>query len=118
MGTARGVTEAPIAFPSDDREIRVNFGLLSGREATSAEIEELANELHAKLGEFAIVAEHRFEFSGEVEASVHQVKIEFEEPLEDELRGRILEITERWANACAADRHAGVVESIDSVETP
>lgn len=115
------VDEPQIAFARGDREIRVNFGLLSGREATSAEIEELANELHARLAEFAIVSEHRFEFSGDVEASVHQVRIEVEEALDDELRGRLLEIAERWAGLCASDRRVDVAPypgELGAVETP
>ena len=109
-----------IAFAPSDREIRVNFGVLTGREATSAEVDELARELHARLASFSIVAEQRHEFAGDVEASVHQVRIEAEAPIDDELRGRLLEIAERWASACAADRHADVVTpypgSLDRVE--
>jgi hypothetical protein len=114
------VEEPSIAFAGSDREIRVNFGLLTGREATSAEVEELAKELHGRLASFSIVAEQRFEFGGDVEASVHQVRIEVEEPLDDELRGRLLEVAERWASTCAADRHVDVVTpypgSLDPVE--
>ena len=35
---------APIAFVDDDGDIRVNFGMFAGREATRAEIDELAND--------------------------------------------------------------------------
>ena len=109
-----------IAFAGSDREIRVNFGLVSGREVTSAEVEELARELHGRLESFSVVSEQRFEFGGDVEASVHLVRIEVEEPLDDELRGRVLEIAERWASTCAAERHADVVTpypgSLDRVE--
>jgi hypothetical protein len=94
-----------MTFASSDREIRVNFGVLSGREATAAEIEELARELHTRLPSFTVVSEQRYQFGEDVEASVHQVRIEAEEPLDDELRGRILEIADRWASACAAERH-------------
>lgn len=98
-----------IAFASSDREIRVNFGMHSGREATAAEIEELARELHARLPSFTIVSEHRFEFGADVEASVHQVRIEVEDELDDELRGRLLETADRWARACAAERHLDLI---------
>lgn len=111
-----------MVFATGDREIRINFGVISGREATSAEIEELARELHARLPSFSIVSEHRYEFAGDVEASVHQVRIEVERPLAEELRGRVLEIAERWASSCAAERHADVITpypgEIDSVEAP
>jgi hypothetical protein len=96
--------EPAMVFASGDREIRVNFGVITGREATAAEIDELARELHGRLGTFSIVAEQRYEFAGDVEAAVHQVKIEVESPIDEELRGRLLEIAERWADACAAER--------------
>ena len=96
--------EPAMVFASGDREIRVNFGVITGREATAAEIDELARELHGRLGSFSIVAEQRYEFAGDVEATVHQVKIEVENPIDVELRGRLVEIAERWADACAAER--------------
>jgi hypothetical protein len=111
-----------MVFASGDREIRVNFGVITGREATAAEIEELARELHPRLDAFAIVAEHRYEFAGEVEAAVHQVRIEAEDRIDEELRGRLLEIAERWAEACAADRQIEVVTpseaELDPLEAP
>jgi truncated hemoglobin YjbI len=94
-----------MVFASGDREIRVNFGVLTGREATAAEVDDLARELHARLGTFSIVSEQRYEFAGDVEATVHQVKIEVERPIDEELRGRLLEIAERWADTCAAERN-------------
>lgn len=103
-----------MVFATGDREIRVNFGVISGREATAAEIEELARELHGRLSTFSIVAEHRYEFAGEAEAAVHQVRIETEDAIDEELRGRLLEIAERWAQACAAERHIDV----ETVELP
>lgn len=87
----------------------MNFGVFAGREATAAEIEELARDLHERVAGFAIVAEHRFEFGEDAEASVHLVRIELDEA-DDELRGRLLEIVERWADACISDRHAEVAE--------
>ena len=111
-----------MVFASGDREIRINFGVISGREATAAEIEELARELHGRLSVFSIVSEQRYEFAGDVEASVHQVKVQVEDALDEELRGRLLEIAERWAAACAAERHAEVVTpypgEIHPVELP
>jgi hypothetical protein len=93
-----------MVFSSGDREIRVNFGVLTGREVTAAEIDELARELHARVDTFSIIAEQHHEFAGEVEATVHQVRIEVENPIDEEFRGRLLEIAERWAEACAAER--------------
>ena len=36
---------AQIAFLDDDGDIRVNFGMFAGREATQAEIDDLAHDL-------------------------------------------------------------------------
>ena len=96
--------EPTMVFSSGDREIRVNFGVITGREVTAAEVDELARELSARVDTFSIVAEQRYEFAGDVEATVHQVKIEVENPIDVEFRGRLVEIVERWANACAAER--------------
>ena len=96
--------EPTMVFSSGDREIRVNFGVITGREVTAAEVDELARELSSRVDAFSIVAEQRYEFAGEVEATVHQVKIEVEKPIEVEFRGRLVEIVERWADACAAER--------------
>ena len=102
--------EPLMVFAPGEREIRVNFGVFAGREATVAEIEELARELHERIPRFTIVSEHRFEFGDEVEASVHLVRVCPDVDVDDELRGRLLEICERWATACVADRHVEVAE--------
>ena len=104
VGYPGGMDEPTMVFSSGEREIRVNFGVLTGREVTAAEIDELARELHTRVDTFSVVAEQRYEFAGDVEATVHQVKIEVEHPIDVEFRGRLLEIVERWADACAAER--------------
>ena len=98
-------------------EIRVNFGIFAGREATAAEIEELARVLVPKVDDVSIVSEQRHEIGGDTEASLHQVRIEVAEdqlpPDRDErerICGRLLEATERWALECIAERHAEVSE--------
>jgi hypothetical protein len=98
-------------------EIRVNFGVFAGREATPAEIDDLAAQLIPDVGEVSIVSEQRHEISGHVEASLHQVRIEIAEermPGEEleaaELTGRLLAIAQNWAATCVAERHADVAE--------
>lgn len=104
------IEDALIAFAAGDTEIRINFGVFAGREATSAEIEELARELHTRVETFTIVAEHRYQFGNEVEASVHLIRVCPDGAVDDELRGRLLEICERWAHERVADRHTEVAE--------
>lgn len=102
--------EPQMVFATGEGEIRINFGVFAGREATSAEIEALARALHERVDRFAIVAEHRFEFGDEVEASVRIVRVCPDGAVDDELRGRLLEICERWADSCVAERHLDVAE--------
>jgi hypothetical protein len=111
-----------LAFPVRDPsppglEVRVNFGMFAGREATSAEIEDLAGMLLREIDQAEIVAEHRFEFSPGSEAEVHQVRIAIPPaalPVDDflngELAGRLVAIAERWARDCIAERHTELNE--------
>jgi hypothetical protein len=116
------MTEPAIAFVSETHdppalEIRVNFGVFAGRAATQAEIDELAKELLPELHEVTIVGEERHEISEDVEASLHQVRIEVDGeqlpptgPDREAAIRRLLAAAERWAEACIADRHAEVTE--------
>ncbi len=79
-----------------DRQVRVNFGVFAGRNATQAEIDDLARALRGEAGTFTIVAEERHEFGGDVEAAVRQTVIETPDGREE----RILETAERWAKDC------------------
>ena len=97
---------APIAFVDDEGDIRVNFGVFAGREATQAEIDDLAHTLLAELDSVTIVAEQRTVADRDMEASVHQIRIE----LADGESERPRLIAERWAQACIADRHAEITE--------
>jgi hypothetical protein len=93
-------------------EVRINFGMYAGREATPAEIDELATQLLEKVGAVSIVSEERHEIDTHSEAAVHQVRIEVpadslpeEWVSREELAGRLIETAERWAGACIAERH-------------
>ena len=83
-----------------DRDVRVNFGVFAGRNATQAEIDDLARALRGEASTFTIVAEERHEFGGDVEAAVRQIVIEIPDGSEE----RILEIAERWAKDCIRAR--------------
>src|ERR671930_520004 len=98
-------------------EIRVNFGVFAGRDATPSELDELAHALVPELDDVSVVSEQRHEVGEEVEASLHQVRVEV---ADDHLPGdydeggglctRLLEAVTAWAEACIADRHAEVSE--------
>ena len=113
-----GLLAFPIRSPEQPGlEIRVNFGIFAGREATSAEIEELGAALVPEIGNAEILAENRYEIGPESEAEVHQVRIEVPNdklPADDfmigELAGRLVGIAERWAAGCIAERHVEISE--------
>jgi hypothetical protein len=88
--------------------VRVNFGVFAGRNATQAEIDELAGRLRGEVESFAIVAEERHEFGGDREASLRQVVIEIAPEYAgydlEELSGRMLHIAHDWATACIQSR--------------
>jgi hypothetical protein len=114
--------DALIAFRHHDLEsqgleILVNFGIFAGREATPAEIDELARLLLPEVDDLSIVSEQRHEIGNGVEASLHLVRVEIanEQLPADEgdaelLADRLVEAAERWAEACIAERHAEVTE--------
>jgi hypothetical protein len=117
MGAARELTEPLIAFCVWEHEqpaveIRINFGVFSGRQATPAEIDDLANELHDTVDSFTVVAEERHEFAGAVEAAIHQVVIEVDRESAgargDELCDALVEIADAWATDCFAARRSDV----------
>jgi hypothetical protein len=115
-------TEPVLAFAVHEHEppaleVRVNFGMFAGREATPAEIDELASALLAHVGPVSIVSEERHEIDEHSEASVHQVRIEIApEALPggrgelEELGERLVAVAGRWAESCIAERHAEVSE--------
>jgi len=113
MGSAQpAIAFATRTFEPPALEIRVNFGMFAGREATPAEIDDLAGVILDKVTEVAIVSEERHEMSAHSEASVHQVRIEVSghelpraDDQVDELRGRLIEAAESWARRCASERH-------------
>jgi hypothetical protein len=118
-----GAHEPAIAFATRSLEppaleIRVNFGMFAGREATPAEIDDLATHLLEKVTEVAIVAEERHEISTHSEAALYQIRIELpgdelpaDEHQLDELRGRLIEAAERWARECIAGRRVEISDA-------
>jgi hypothetical protein len=92
--------------PDGALQVSVNFGIVAGRTATPAELEELGRRLVADAGEVSVISEQRFELGRRSEAEVHQVRIELHgSRLDEELRARVVATAERWVRACADDRH-------------
>jgi hypothetical protein len=98
------MSDATLVFANetlDGTEIVVNFGVHAGREATQAEIDRLARSLLDDVEEFAVVSQRRYTFDREVEAAVHQVRVELPPGRWNELLTRTVEA---WANDCIAER--------------
>ena len=114
--------EPSIAFAVHDHEapgleVRVNFGVFAGRAATNAEIDRLSQWLLDEVGEVSIISEERHEIDAQVEASVHQVRIEVaadrvptDAAERERIESRLVERADHWARACMAERHADVAE--------
>jgi hypothetical protein len=107
--------EPPVAFTITHRdppgaEIRINFGILAGREATPAEIDELGRTLLQLVSGVSIVSEQHYEMGRGHEAVVHLVSVALDddELLDDSVEERVVAAAEQWARACADARRAGV----------
>ncbi|HYI74605.1 MAG TPA: hypothetical protein VEW90_04975 [Gaiellaceae bacterium] len=92
----------PIAFAGEDGNVVVNFGVLTGREATQAELDRLAHSLRraGAAPEMTVTASRRQDYGREVEAVVHQVHVEAVGlPVTD-----FENLCTEWAVDCAEDR--------------
>jgi hypothetical protein len=99
--------EFPIAF-TEDGIVVVNFGILSGREATQAELDRLALAFRqAGAGaEMTITAERRQDYARDFEGVIHQVRV----TMGDSPTEWVEAICSAWALSCAEDR---TVEPLD-----
>jgi hypothetical protein len=111
--------ENVIAFATEQDpaglEIRVNFGVFAGRDATSAELEELGKLLVPEAGEVSIVAEQRHEISEDAEVVLHQVRVSVSpENVPDdpgarkEFSERLVTLSEIWARQCINERSSEI----------
>jgi hypothetical protein len=113
--------EETIAFVVEQEpaglEIRVNFGVFAGRDATTAELEELGKLLVPEAGEVAIVGEERHELAEDAEVVLHQVRVAISpdrvpnDPLErKDFCERLVTLAEIWARDCINQRHAEITD--------
>jgi hypothetical protein len=113
--------ENTIAFAADQEtsglEIRVNFGVFAGRDATTAELEELGKLLVPEAGEISIVGEERHEMSDSAEVVLHQVRVALpaeripdDDVERSDLCERLVTLSEIWARQCIHERHADITE--------
>jgi len=105
-GYERHVTDSTLVFAREGRTGRrlvVNFGVHSGRQATEAEIYRLAQSLMDDLDSVEIIAEQRFEFAPDMEATVHQVYVELPPGAEGQ-EERLISLLEEWAEDAIGER--------------
>ena len=101
--------ELPIAFVEEGSVI-VNFGIVSGREATQAELDRLALVLRraGADAEMTITAERRQDYAPNFEGVVHQVRVTLASPPTPQVQA----VCHEWALNCAEDR------SVEPLEMP
>jgi hypothetical protein len=113
--------EEAIAFAVDEPpaglEIRINFGVFAGRDATTAELEELGRLLVPEAGEVSVVGEERHEVAQEVKVVLHQVSVAIPAdavPADADERkqfcARLVTLAEIWARQCINERHSEISE--------
>ncbi len=88
----------------------MNFGVFAGRNATQAEIDDLARLLHGEVESFAVIAEERHEFGDDRETSLRQIVIEVTGEYAgadpgDAVRAGSSRCAETWATTCIHDAH-------------
>jgi hypothetical protein len=113
--------EQAIAFAAEQEpsglEIRVNFGVFAGRDATGAELEELGRLLVPEAGEVSVVAEQRHEMTEGMEVVLHQVRVAVAPenvpdagPERKAFCEKLVGLAEIWARQCIHERHADITE--------
>jgi len=113
--------ENVIAFATEEKpaglEIRINFGVFAGRDATAAELEELGKLLVPEAGEVSIVGEQRHEISEDAEILLHQVRVSVSPEIapddpgaRKELCERLVTLAEIWTRQCINERHGEMTD--------
>jgi hypothetical protein len=110
--------EPTMAFIVEEREqpaieVRVNFGVFAGRDATPAELDRLAESLLDEIEEVSIISEERHEIDENVEACVHQVVVQVADGGHDPeaVAQKIVERADLWGRMCVAERHAEIADA-------
>ena len=98
-------------------EIRINFGVFAGRDATTAELEDLGKLLVPEAGEVSIVGEERHELTEDAEIVLHQVRVAIPPDSVPDDRAerkdfceRLVTLAEIWARQCINERHAEIAD--------
>jgi hypothetical protein len=102
-------TDLPYAFPAEDGSITINFGLLTGREATQAETDRLAHLLKTETNagpDLTIVSSRRQDYGVGIETITHQVHVVVARRFSPEVERHC----RSWVLDCGADRRVTPLE--------
>jgi hypothetical protein len=95
--------------PAPALQFLVNFGVVTGREATQLDVRKLSETLLELLPTVTILSEHRFEVGEPSPAVVHGVRVEVhqhalppEEPDVEALRAELTDVIRSWASSCVS----------------
>jgi hypothetical protein len=113
--------EEVIAFAVEQEpsglEIRINFGVFAGRDATTAELEELGKLLLPEAGEVSIIGEERHVLGEGAEVVLHQVRVAVppasvpgDTTERKQFCQRLVTLAEIWARQCINERHSEISE--------
>jgi hypothetical protein len=98
--------ELPTTLSGSDGEIVANFGILTGREVTMAEVARLARLVSTAGGnEISIVSMRTHEYGASLEAVVHQVVVRSDVISTEKLE----HLCSLWVRECAADREVALL---------
>jgi hypothetical protein len=93
--------------PAPALQFLVNFGVVTGRDATRLDIRKLSEALLVILPAVTILSEERFEVGTSSRADLHEVRVEVPHeslPPDDvdieALRAQLTEVIRDWARAC------------------
>jgi hypothetical protein len=115
MGSEPSIASAelPLTFPAEDGATIINFGLITGREATQAEIDRLAQLLNtqAQAGpDITIVSSRRQDYGAGIETITHQIHVTVTGPLSPEVERQCRD----WLLSCADDRRVAPLDRFPS----
>ena len=97
--------EFPAAFAADDGSVLINFGVLTGREATQAELDRLAHALRqgGAGAEMTITAARRQDYGQGAGTVLHKVQVSLPHSAAPPTAW-VIEVCSEWAISCAEDR--------------
>ena len=106
--------DAPFAVPLERYDhpalrVLVNFGIVTGRDPTQQEVQQLAGEVGRHVPRATIVVEQLYELGAGIDILLHEVRIEVPDQVVDELREtidrdelqrRLVQAGAGWVGSC------------------